>query len=428
MNKQTAQPALKLFLLTIFALTSSCAPLTAVPSPTATPAPSQTPTATVTPSPTNTPEPIHPSGAVFYFANTAVYSVDLKNQQVKTVIQLSPLSGYFIANNSIYTILFSKTSSFYEIFKISIDGSQSEQLTTGGIIDAFNTDPGGKYLTYSNGERVLEIFDIAAQTSEVIAKPSKDSEWVWAYSWSPDRTKLFYGKFVPDFDICAPFIYDLNEKKSTAILPDKKVSCNAEWSPDGAFMAIANDAGFYLWNTKENSVRQVLLSPNYVMFDGFIWDTNGKNIFVSTSEAIYRYEVNSGKLEEISSYPDLDVPATASPDRKMILYEPINTDTTTDLYLLDLETKETVKIHSHPAILYYGKTVDTGPWDYSPAWSPDSKYFAYFTTPESTKDGAQRLFITIYEVQTGNSISFEVPPVNHAGFWKNTYWIYTTDL
>ena len=47
MNKHTTVSALKLFLLIIFALTSSCAPLTVVPSPTLTPAPSQTPTATV---------------------------------------------------------------------------------------------------------------------------------------------------------------------------------------------------------------------------------------------------------------------------------------------------------------------------------------------------------------------------------------------
>ncbi len=323
MNKHYTQSILKILLLIVTALSSGCGAATAIPAPTLTPTPSQTPTETETPSPTNTPEPmpIHPKGTIFYFADNAIYSVDLKSQQTKAVIQLQPLSYYFIANIYIYTKLISKVSNLSEVFKINLDGSQPEQLTTGRVIEAFNTDPNGKYLMYNTGERILKMLDIATKTSEVIAKPSKDSEWVWAFSWSPDGTKLLYGKKISFVDSCAFFIYDINEKKSAAILPDKQVSCNANWSPDGIFISVAmnetNMIGLYLWNVKDNSIKQVLLNADRILSNGFIWDLNGKRILVSTSKSIYRYEVDSEILDEIFSSRDLSTPAIISPNRPL---------------------------------------------------------------------------------------------------------------
>jgi len=429
MNIQTAQPALKLFLLTIFALTSSCAPLTAAPSPTATPAPSQTPTATVTPSPTNTPEPIGPKGIIFYSDRDTLYSMDLESQKPKIVLQ--DVSDYWITDHNIYATLFSKQSNGKEIFRTNLDGSEQQQLTTAGVIQIFNIDPTSRYLVYNNNKFSLVILDLLKDTSQVVAERNENvngSEWIIANSWSPDGKKFIYGRVInpASDDICTPFIYDITTKLSTE-LSRVGAGCGAMWSPDSQNI---------LFTTFRDQQLQMGIfnlesaTANYIPIGGRsfysgAWSRDHEQFLMAVFDEqnqtyLYMFDWETVSVSLISKIGRLQHPLhfSWSPNGDMVLYEQEEPSLSYKhyLYWLDIKNKKITNLYT---LLGLDAHFDYW-WDYSPTWSPDGKYFAYFTMSSGEIDYEQDFVLNIESIETEGNIQIQVP---RKGSSIRMFWI-----
>lgn len=434
-------------LVTVTVLASGCGAVTAVPLPTGTPIPSMTPTETATamPSPTNTPEPIHPEGAIFYMVRdglqSTIYSVDLKSQRIKMVLQ-SPnyFLSYKIVGNSIYANISSEKSNHVEIFKMNLDGSGKEQLTISpnNVIETFDADPSHRFLIYNDkydGMQVyLRILDLQTNKSEIIAQPDQNGEYAWFFggTWSPDGKKLLYVKTTsPNVgDVCTNFAYDVAEKKSIELLPGKQVGCVAVWSPDGKNIALRSNgsqqADVYILNFESGALKQFSIGgEDSWRLHGLTWSSDGKQLLFSTGKTIYLLDTNSGNLELISTYQNHIGISVSSPNKNMVLYELDNRTENNDLYLFDIANKATTKIYSQKNIFSFDGLSRTD-WYFSSVWSPDGKYFAYFTTPEPdnySRINLRPIFLNVYDIETGGTVSFEVPAYGDTVFI--TRWIYS---
>lgn len=432
-------------LVIVTVLSSGCGAVTAVPAPTLTPVPSQTPTETATLSPTKTPEPIHPEGTIFYDASSAIYSVDLKSQRTKAIFELQdsiqpfPPIDFLIANDFIYATIPSKDAERPGIFKMNFDGSEIEQLITERVFWLSSVDPTGQYLTYFNGQG-LYLLDLQDNKSQTIIQQSGKyglAQWFKPISWSPDGKKLIYDAFGLGGYDCELFVYDVATKKSRALLPDERTSCFAVWSPDGKRIVIANFANqsidqseVYILNIETDTLERISVSEGYIQFSGLAWLSGGECLLIGAGEEIYLYNETDGNLEVISDSSDWTQNFISSPDKNMVLYEQINVhgDAKTDLYLFNKGDKTTKKIYSHPGTLLppapYLPQPYHIPWKYSAVWSPDGTYIAYFTTPEPenySRTNLRPVFLNIYSVETGRSVSFEVPAEYEI---QRVYWIY----
>jgi Tol biopolymer transport system component len=440
MNKHFTKNIFRFLLLIVIALSSGCIQSTTGDSTTLTPATSQTLTETATSSSINALEPIHPDGTIFYMVNDGrhqtIYSVDLKSQQTEIALQTSNYFSYQVIDNFIYATFLSEKSNRIEIFKTNLDGSGKEQLTitSKDVVGIFDTDPTNRYLIYtvSNGVQVnLRILDLHNNKSEIIAEPDKnheDAEWFFANSWSSDGKKLIYRK---DLDPagspkCTLFVYDVIEKKSTELLPNKPVNCTANWSPDGKNIAFSSadfqQSKVYILNLESNILKQFSIGgENSFGPYGLMWSSDGTKLLFSTGKIVYLLNADSGNFEVISAYPDLTGSFIASPDRNMILYE--NRTVNTDLYLFNMTEKTTEKIYSQESILMGNTSTD---WFYSAVWSPDGKYFGYFTTTEPNNDSQTNprpVLLNVYSIETSETVSIEVPAdgyMVYATYWKQS--------
>lgn len=300
---------------------------------------------------------------------------------------------------------------------MNLDGTVQKQMTTSGAITIFNVDPTNHYLPYNDSQAGLALLDLSNNKTQTIAEPDENqrgSEWFFAISWSSNGKKLIYKRVLkPEvLDECRLFVYDIITNRSTELLP----KCNAAWSPDGKKIAIIGRVD--IWDTETN----LIVKQIPVIADELAWSPDGKSFVFSYDDTAYFYNGENGSIEVIATYPDIVNSFISSPDRTMTLYEQRNRTTETGLYLFNMKEKAAKKIYSQRSILTGQSRTD---WFYSSVWSPDGKYFAYFTTTEPNNDSKtnpRAVFLNVYSVETGGAVSFEVPAGGYMVF--GTQWLY----
>ncbi|HEX2998331.1 MAG TPA: hypothetical protein VHP14_26130 [Anaerolineales bacterium] len=293
-------------------------------------------------------------------------------------------------------------------------------------------DPQKHYLVYNNRNVSLLILDLWNKKSQVIAERNKNAqgiELIFANSWSPDGKKLIYRRVLNPAadDICTLFVYDTDRKESIELSPAEKTGCFAAWSPEGENIALPGASGIYIFNVQTTERYRIPFDNlTYLYLEDLFWSGNREKLFFSGNQKIYALDLNSHQLEVIARYSDRFNSFIPSPDKNMMLYEEEMRTSKTDLYLFDITKKNNKKIYSHESILSSGKTLDKINWRYSSVWSPDGEYFAYFTTSEPdnySRKWTRPITLNIYGVETGNSVSFEVP--TKSGYMVfGTYWVY----
>jgi len=431
MNKHLTQ-SLKFFLLLVLALSSACGPVTAVPSPTLTPAPSQTPTATATPSPTDTPEPIHPKGIIFYSDRNTLYSIDLESQQSKAVLHFpDPNFSLLIVNDSIYLTAFSDKTKQNEIIKTNLDGTEQQQLTTGGARQINSIDPTNHYLTFFNEDMSLLILDLSDNTSKVIAERTKNIvESISFTSWSTDGKKLIYNRILnPAIDnICTPFIYDITTKSSTelAFVGD---GCSANWSPDGKSILFSTQQEGQISNTDIYQQLQLgilnlekgdisFVSVGLYTYLKGSWSRNDKQLLMALIDEqkqtylyVFNWEDNSINLISKIGYLQWPIYYSWSPNSDMVLYEqgePSLSDKKY-LYLIDIAKKTTTNLSTiQRGIEVHGRITEYW-WWYHPTWSPDGRYFSYLTMSSNETDYEQNFILNIQSISSEGSMQIQIP-------------------
>ena len=428
---------LNTFFLLIITLSSGCVAVTAVPIPTLHPTPLHVPTS----SPTNMPEQIRIKGIVIYSDFENIYAVDLQKQITKVIYRSDfGMPQYFTADNTLYIALPTTQNEEgtwrHQIFELGINGIIGKQLT---FVDdmrqvvGFNEQKG--YLTYLSEKQSLILLDVKNNKTQVVANhdPNIVFEYILPISWSPNNNKLLYGRFsTPGSSTspCALFLFDIENNKSIELFPGKTSDMLAEWSPDEKNIALRiesnNQSKVYIFNTETETLKQIPVNEEYAYFEGLSWSSDGEKLIFSTGKTVYLFDLTKDKLEIVAQYSDIAISFTASPDMNMILYEQSNRTRETDLYLFNMLEKQNIKIYSQSSILEQTKILDVVGWSYSPTWSPDGRYFAYFTTPEPnnySKTSPRPIFLNIYSVETSSSISFEIPTTSGYMVFR-TYWTY----
>jgi Tol biopolymer transport system component len=206
-------------------------------------------------------------------------------------------------------------------------------------------------------------------------------------SWSPDGRHI---AFQSDRDGNEE-IYVMNANGShVARLTENTVDdLQPTWSPDGSRIAFisARHGGteLYVMNTDGSSVHQLT--------DNFAWDGNpgwlhdGRIGFDSTrarSSEIFVMDLNGTDVQQITENPASDVEAAWSHTTHAVFVS--NRDGQRELYTADADC-----IGCEPQRLTSNNLEE-----YYPAWSPDGRWIAFFTTQQANTD--------IYLVSTDGSI------------------------
>ncbi|MBI3172472.1 MAG: hypothetical protein HYZ25_02035 [Chloroflexi bacterium] len=389
MNQQTVQTALKLFLLTIFALTSSCAPLTAVPSPTATPAPSQTPTATVTPSPTNTPEPVYPKGTLVYLTSGKITTLNLQSQEAKTIFTTHALNSTFVVGNSIYIASFTNYPTHHsEMIKTNLDGTNIEQLLPsnnkywsldcGGMLrpNSGMLSPNKKFLLcYYGDNNAGSILVIDTETKSIRPIQAQDNHSFQTISWSSNSQKVYLLDTVKVLEVMGVPVVGIHDKgrllefsletnKLSELLPeisnpDVRWSDQdqiAGWSPNGINLLInlACDSKSvdiidhpYIFNTDDKTTTPIKVDGCISRFE---WSPDSTKIALTIFDKnahsdLFIYDIASQNLLKIPVNGQQVFSFAWSPNQKYILFS-IWTfqDNRNGVYLLNVSDGSAVQV------------------------------------------------------------------------------------
>lgn len=176
--------------------------------------------------------------------------------------------------------------------------------------------------------------------------------------WNPDGTRLAYtSRQDGNWEL---YIYDVATQASSRVTFDLAFQANPSWSPDG------------LWLAYENYQGQNL--------DIFAIPIDG-----------------SSPPQNIITHPAPDFSPAWSPiDGRQIAFVSLR-DGNQDIYVLDLDTVETINITNTPLVN-----------EDHPAWSPDGRRIAYSTIEQ----GAETVFVKSYDdlTQPADVIAFGRTP------------------
>ncbi|MDE0186181.1 MAG: DPP IV N-terminal domain-containing protein [Candidatus Poribacteria bacterium] len=204
-------------------------------------------------------------------------------------------------------------------------------------------------------------------------------------TWSPDGSRIAYASDADgDFDI---YIMDENGQNATNLTDDSPLHENSpHWSPVSekiVFVSypdgwVAEDVN--LLDVRTGDRRRLTSSINPVAYPR--WSPNGSQIAyfstkpfeppLSTSE-IWRAKADGTDAEPLVTDGGGNRSPRYSPDGKWIAFESYR-DFNTDIYALNLESREVIRLTTHLGDDSY------------PSWSPDGERFAFVSSRDGNPD------------------------------------------
>ena len=348
MNKYFTQNILKFVFLIASILSSGCGQSIAIDSPTL------------------TPEIPQPTGTIIYSTIHGIFSFDIESETTNTIFSTDKVIYYFFVVHGFIYVSMGDYGVSGDIFKINLDGSDLERLTSDGDIFLFSVAPDNKHVAYSRPLNQLYLLDIQTKKSQLIFQ-KKDFDFILG-PWSPEGKKFFFtqrGTAPERYPISPAFLYTLEDKTTVEFIPaviDFGFSSIPTWSPDGKSIVLnretesqSGELGIYILNIETNSLQSVATD---ILADQFEWSPNG-SMLVYTSRT-----------------------------------EP------TRLYLFDVAKKETEIIYDGQASCNYQ------------LWSPDSNYIAYFSNISGSPG-----YLNIQDVDGERKQTFESPPAITGARW-----------
>jgi Tol biopolymer transport system component len=402
-NKYFTQHYSTLFLLFGLALSSGCGQSTITVAPTSTPAPSQTLTDTATPTPTNTPEPIHPEGTLVYLASGNITTVNLQNQESRTIsIPATSYNLFFhtmVVGNDIY-IANNTDEPLHrsEIIKISPNGSTVEQLlpitNKYWLLYCGKMSPNKRYLLcyYEKGLRSIFVIDIETKSTQTI--PAEGDRTFQSISWSPDSKKLYLLDAVSLHSIDGVPVMGVHERgrllglsletnKLSEILPDlsnpgvrwSDQTQIAGWSPSGINLLInlacnSNSTDIvdhpYIFNVDDRTTMQIKVDGCISKFE---WSPDSTKIALTMFDEnahsdLFIYDISSQNLQKIPANGKAVFSFAWSPNGKHILFSVFSFQGPQNgIYLLNVSDDSVVQVMPNEKYSYTYQAHDF-------TWSP----------------------------------------------------------
>lgn len=264
------------------------------PAPTFTPNLTQTAIATLWTA-TNTPTPISPANLIVFVSDRTgydnIYSMrsDGSNQTNLSNVMDHDRSPVLSPDGSKILFLSLRGGPGYKIYVMNADGSNQNQLTSGGSDGSAQWSPDGSRIVFES-DRVLtnrpEIYvmnaDGSGQTRLTITGLMNGSP-----KWSPDGSKIAFYRYVNNVN---PEIYVMNSDGSGITrltnLPDGTLDFNPVWSPDGTKIAYFNNDSpddIHVMNA-DGSNNVIITGGNGInMYP--VWAPDGSRILFTSNRA-----------------------------------------------------------------------------------------------------------------------------------------------
>lgn len=254
-----------------------------------------------------------------------------------------------------------------KIYSANIEGGQPEQFTFGtdyennlvvsddGSILAFSSDNNSD----KSDRYKITILNTEDRNSAVLIQ-NKDYSYIFL-NWSPNNKNLVFFENTKPGISGRLFLYNLNDKSLTELLPEKLLLCTQiAWSPDGEKIALGiiekDQIGIYIYTIKSKNLQKIINI-----------DKKPENIQWSSQSDFLIYEISNSSRQT---------------------NEPMG------LYFLNIKT-------GILSALQEG-SIDGNFYSYRARWSSDGKFVEYNINPE--KD---LWVIRVQNVVSGNSYDIE---------------------
>lgn len=312
-------------------------------------------------------------GSLIYADYQDIYILDLGTKTTK-ILSSNETSHieFSIINNSIYYRGSPFKANLLDIYKVNLDGSGLEQITFSGVIGCVSGSPNGKYLTYVEGETLetstLFIYDLENKTKLKIGNV------IGCPALSPDgKNFAFFVKIYGSLNNL--FLYSLEDKTSKELSLNANYFEGVTWSPDGKrilFEVVDNQqSDIYILELQTSNLQRLTINGQSLQGNDFVWSPVPGMISYSDNSAFHLRTLDDSNNEQVINIRQSNIPT----------------------------------------------------WIYHQIWSPDAKYFGYFTAIESfgardTDIGG--ISLVVHDTGTQQSMEIKIP-----GNWiTSAFWIY----
>lgn len=231
-----------------------------------------------------------------------------------------------------------------------------------------------------------ELFAVEPDGSGLRRLTDDASAFDWRPAWSPDGMRIAFVKVGETAERSGLFVMDADGSDVSWLAEDETGAGSPSWSPDGA--TIAFDSGRAHEETGEGGrdlylvdvaggAKPVRLTSDPASEVQPAWSPDGSQIafvrYESDSDTdIYLLDVRDGGVSRLTDGPEADFRPAWSPDGTRIAFERAG-----DIYAMNADGSRVERLTDDPA------------FDGEPAWSPDGTRIAF----SSDRDGDAEIFV-----------------------------------
>lgn len=259
-----------------------------------------------------------------------------------------------------------------------------------GEVNQFGSDTGwsadGRYIYIVNydadGNRVLTLYDVNADTSQVITPHLFDNACSTSLYWSPDGRYMAFQQSGAERMEMVLWDSMSGERYTIERVREEALFFEVVWSPDGRYLALPLDDGSsdFIWDMVSRSIVATIQTD---MYYNFRWSPDGHYfVYVDSDDSskIVIYNPSDGTQVSVTGNELGDV----SPDGRYVVYfqrsgsygEP------SSMHLYDRQTQEETLVSEAASV-------------FDSQWSPDSHILTY-RTMENTQQNLEQ-----YNIETG---------------------------